>query len=78
MKQTTEVQCDHCYSICMGKFNCVPREVGEALNSVLLTPGMGIITGIEVFHPNSYVEFLTLSTSDWVLFGNRVITDIIS
>lgn len=76
--ETNKVHCDPCYSKDMEKFKCVPREVGEALHSVLLTVAMGITTGIEVPHPNSYVEFLTLSTSGWDLFGNRVITDIIS
>lgn len=35
VKQTIEAQCDHCYIMGMEQIKCVPREVGEALNSVV-------------------------------------------
>lgn len=56
----------------------MPRDVGRALNSVVLTHGRGIVKGIELCPPKFIVEVPNPSTSQGDLFGNRVIAGIIS
>lgn len=47
------------------EMTCVPRKVGKALKSAVLTYGVGTVKGIKCAPFQMHVEFPTLSTPEW-------------